>query len=545
MIIPPHRAATQDRTHAQRGRAKHRIDSTVRPRQTTRVALPLPEPPPEAAELPIDILPPELAPVRELLPPDFRLPPEVLAAMVLPTVPLANATLTVWAYLLHPEFLNDLYDRHRGRCYEDLLTFPTIVALTRDALVLHKGSALPALQGADEQEAMPTCQEAYYTKLRRIPPELSEAFLAEATARLVPLLLPASLRAASLPASVGELEVICLDGKQIKRAAKRLKPARGRPGKLIGGKVLVAYLPRTGLAVAMAAERDGEANDIRLMPRAVPLARARTAGPRLWVADRQFCDLNQPALLSEGGDHFLLRRPLKLGFMADPQRPARESTDARGLRVIERWGWVGAVNQGRRRRYVRQIHLVRPGAEDVYLVTDLLDEARYPAADLLEVYLKRWEIERVFQKIVEVFHLEHLIGSSPEATIFQASFCLVLYNLLQVMRAYMAAGQAELAADEVSMEKLFDDVAKELTALVVLFPSATVAGWFGGEWSSEEVARRLVQLLGGAWKERYRKAINKKPRPKVKEAKCSGAHTSVQKLLDAERKKRRESKGGP
>ena len=91
-------------------------------------------------------------------------------------------------------------------------------------------------------------------------------------------------------------------------------------------------------------------------------------------------------------------------------------------------------------------------------MTDLLDEARYPAADLLEVYLKRWEIERVFQKIVEVFHLEHLIGSTPEATIFQASFCLVLYNLLQVMRGFMAAGQAGLAADEVSMEKLFADV---------------------------------------------------------------------------------------
>jgi hypothetical protein len=235
----------------------------------------------------------------------------------------------------------------------------------------------------------------------------------------------------------------------------------------------------------------------------------------------------------------------KLGFAADPDRPARESLDARGLRVIEQWGWIGAVRQGKRRRYVRQVHLSRPGGEDVYLVTDLLDETRYPAADLLEAYLKRWEIERVFQKIVEVFHLEHLIGSTPEATIFQASFCLVLYDLLEVMRRFMAAGQAGLAADEVSMEKLFDDVAKELTALVVLFPSATIAGWFAGEWSREEVTRRLSRLLGGAWKERYRKAINKKRRPKVKKAKRSGAHTSVQKLRDAKRQKRHESKGDP
>ena len=545
MVIPPRTAAAPERIDTHRGRARRRIGATARTRRTTRIALPLPEPPPKAADLPVDILPPELALVRKLLPPDFQLPPEVLAAMVLPTVPLANATLTLWSYLLHPQFLDDFYAGHRGRCYEDLLTFPALVALTRDALVLHKGSALPALERAGERGEMPTCQEAYYAKLRRIPPALSEAFLGEATARLTPLRLPSSPRADALPASVDEFEVICLDGKQIKRVAKRLKPARGRPGKLIGGKVLVAYLPRTGLAVAMAAEPDGEANDIRLMPRAVPLARERTAGPRLWVADRQFCDLNQPALLSEGADHFLLRRSLKLGFAADPDRPARESTDARGLRVVEQWGWIGAVSQGQRRRYVRQIHLVRPGAEDVSLVTDLLDDARYPAADLLEVYLRRWEIERVFQKIVEVFHLEHLIGSSPEATIFQAAFCLVLYNLLQVMRGYMAAGQAELAADEVSMEKLFDDVAKELTALVVLFPSATIADWFAGEWSPEDVARRLGQLLGGAWKERYRKAINQEPRPKVKKAKCSGAHTSVQKLLDADRKKRRESKGVP
>ena len=176
--------------------------------------------------------------------------------------------------MLHPEFLDDFYARHRGRCYEDLLTFPTIVALTRDALVLHKGSALPALERADERGDLPTCQEAFYGKLRRIPPELSEAFLGEATARLArsaarrrPAPRPCPRRWTSSRSSAST-------ASRSSGVAKRLKPARGRPGKLIGGKILVAYLPRTGLAVAMAAERDGEANDIRLMPRAVP------AGPR-------------------------------------------------------------------------------------------------------------------------------------------------------------------------------------------------------------------------------------------------------------------------
>src|SRR5262249_19244814 len=157
----------------------------------------------------------------------------------------------------------------------------------------------------------------------------------------------------------------------------------------------------------------------------------------------------------------------------------------------------------KRRRYVRQIHLIRPGQDDVYLLTDLLDENAYPADDLLLVYLKRWDIERVFQKITEVFGLQQLIGCSPEATIFQASFCMVLYNLLQLMCAFMAASQKDLLAEAVSIEKLFEDVHRQLTTLVVLFPSAMIAGWYTVVWSPEEVSRRLQILIGASWTPRY------------------------------------------
>ena len=68
--------------------------------------------------------------------------------------------------------------------------------------------------------------------------------------------------------------------------------ARGQPGKLYGGKILAASLPLEGLVVALAADPDGEANDIRLVPCALPLVRAAVTGPRLWVADRQFCNLD-------------------------------------------------------------------------------------------------------------------------------------------------------------------------------------------------------------------------------------------------------------
>lgn len=532
MIIPPIKPASRRRGAP----ARHRSRAGRRP----RVPVPIPVEPESTPTVPASILPPALQALLEAMPPEAHLPLELLAPLVVERTPLANATLSLWAYLLKPAALGAIFDRHRGRSFEDTLHFDTFIELIRDALVLHNGSGRQSFQRAREQGELPTREEAVYGKLRRVPLSLSAGFF-EDVSELIRPLLPTGHAIGKIPASLAGMTVVVLDGKQIKDVAKRLEVVRGRAGKVIGGKILVAYLPEEGLAVAMAADPDGEANDIRLMPEVVPRARARIAGIRLWVADRQFCDLDQPAILTEQGDHFLIRRTLRTGFHADPGRPARTAVDARGRTVVEQWGWLGAARD-KRRRYVRQIHLIRPGEEEVMLVTDLLDESAYPAEDLLAVYLQRWGIERVYQQITEVFNLKRLIGSTAEGSVFQAAFCLVLYNMLQVIRAYVAAGQAELAPEMVSVEQIFVDVQKELTALTELFAPRTIAGWYAEELSREELVARLGGLLGGAWTPRYRKAVNKGPRPKVKKAKCSGAHTSVHKVLEEERLKR-EKKG--
>src|SRR5271156_2950802 len=54
-------------------------------------------------------MPPELAALLKNVEVS-KVPPEILAAMVLPAVPLANAVLTIFAYLLQSKFLDDLFD---------------------------------------------------------------------------------------------------------------------------------------------------------------------------------------------------------------------------------------------------------------------------------------------------------------------------------------------------------------------------------------------------------------------------------------------------
>src|SRR5215831_316039 len=335
-----------------------------------------------------------------ILPPPSPAPRLPFALEALARLPLAEAFYTLWAYLATDDTLDELFAQHRGRCYQDLLRFPELVAVLADALTRYRGSGRRAITDALQRQQLSTQARAVYGKLARLPLPLAEAFLAALTARLRPL-FPAGLYRTALPESLAGLAVVVLDGKKIKGAAKRLLATRGRPGKLYGGKLLAASLPAEGLVVALAADPDGEANDIRLVPRALPLARAAVAGPRLWVADRQFCDLDQPDRFTEEGDHYLIRHSKGTNFHPDPTRPPRTGTDAHGRTYREEWGWLGAAKQGARRRYVRRITLERPGEEAVALLTDLLDDGLWPATDLLAVYLARWQIENVFQAITE------------------------------------------------------------------------------------------------------------------------------------------------
>lgn len=461
-------------------------------------------------------------------------PLDAYARETLQRLPLADATLSLWAYVLQPTFLAQVFAEHRGRSFEETLTFAQFVDLIGDALGEHKGSGRQSFTRAQEQGTLETSSEAVYGKLRRVPLSLSLGFFLEGTARLRAV-LPSHELAAELPASLAELTVVVGDGKTLKRVAKRLLPARGAAGKVYGGKLLVAFLPRQGVAVAMAADPDGERNECRLVPQVVAQTRQVVSGPRWWVFDRQFCDLVQTARCSEEGDHFLIRYHTKVRFCPAPTPSAVVTQDAQGRRIVEDWGWLGAESNPQR-RFVRRLILTRPGEEPIILVTDLLDAVGYPAADLLTIYLARWGIEQVFQQITEVFALRRLIGSTPQATVFQAAFCLLLYNMVQVLRGYIALAQPQPGlADAVSAEQLFYDVQRELTAVRVLVPPSMVVAAYTEELSREELCQRLHDLLDSLWTARWRKAVNTKPRPKVATAKRSGAHTSMHRLLHAAR----------
>ena len=136
-----------------------------------------------------------------------------------------------------------------------------------------------------------------------------------------------------------------------------------------------------------------------------------------WCWTRLYCNLSFPQQVLKAGGHFLIRYCTNTTFVPDPARPARESRDAKGHRIVQEWGWLGKVEKaGRVRVPVSRITKHLRDGKEIGVVTDLLDEVKYPAEAMLTTYQSRLRgIETVFHQITDVFSLRHLIGTMPKA----------------------------------------------------------------------------------------------------------------------------------
>jgi hypothetical protein len=445
--------------------------------------------------------------------------------------PLAACVLEVSDYLFDGGLVASVWECNRGRCYEDVLGFEDFLRLTRDALLRHGGSAHALFVELERSGKRPVDESNFYRKLSRTPPAVSRALLREGAAKLAGLMpeVPGGAGAGAVPACFGGFEVVAADGKKIKDAAKRLMPARGLSGKLLGAAALVALDVRRGLAVAMSDCLDGMANEVPLVPALMDQLRERVypGRPVLTVWDRQFDDPRTLRRLGEReGDAFVVR--LKQSHMRFEPESCVRSLDARGRAVLDE---VGVAGRGKDTLRVRRVTLSRAaeGEADVVLLSSLLDRDAFPAADLLALYRLRWGIEQVFQQVTETFALEHLIGCSPKAALFQLAYCLLLYDLVQLVKAYVA-GDGRVLAAAVSGYYLFQDIRRELLA----WAYHTDGAWPRHRRDVAQMRRRLRELLAGSWDPRaYAKASDKKPRKKKPPPRrLHGGYSSVQRVLD-------------
>jgi hypothetical protein len=462
---------------------------------------------------------------------------DVFSAAVLEKLPLADAVWRLLHVTLDDPWLDELWTRHRGRGYEQDLKFSTLAHLIAEALLEHGGSGHQAFERAQEGQMLPVSITSAYEKLGNLPLPVSQALLEDGTRRMQAV-LPERPAVDPLPDSWADHELFGADGKAIKHVKRLLKPLRGLQAGILGARASVGLNLRTGLAVALVGHLDGEAGEGALTEDLLPkLAAAAGPGrPSVVVLDRLYSNLRFPQKVLKAGGHFLIRYCGNTTFVPDAARPAQETRDARGRRIVQEWGWLGKAPKTR--LYVRRITLHLGDGPSLSVVTDLLDPTAYPAEDMLSTYQKRWGIETVFHQITDVFSLRHLIGTKPKAVLFQLSFCLLLYNVLQVVRGHLAWHQG-CAAEKISNEKLFYDVERQLVAVSELVEVEPLLGLLGVVPTAAELRERLRDGLRDAWSDRWWKAPSsgRGGHQKVK-TRVLGNHTSTYRVLQQAQKQK-------
>src|SRR4029077_1635171 len=160
---------------------------------------------------------------------------EIFSAAVLSKLPLADAVWRVLHFTFADSCLDDLWERKRGRCYEQVLKFSTLARLVTDALAQHSGSGRQAFERGREAEALPVSIGSAYEKLGNLPLALSEALLEGGTQRLHET-LPERPVVESFPLAAcweGH-ELFGADGEAIKHVNRLLQPLRGLQAGILG-----------------------------------------------------------------------------------------------------------------------------------------------------------------------------------------------------------------------------------------------------------------------------------------------------------------------
>jgi len=116
--------------------------------------------------------------------------------------------------------------------------------------------------------------------------------------------------------------------------------------------------------------------------------------------------------------------------------------------------WLGAHRADRAKHAVRLVQFRHNGALRRY-VTNVLDPAVLPMADLARLYARRWDIELAFNLVKTHLGLHLLWGSKPAVVLQQVWAVFTIAQVLQALRLEIA-GKAGVDPYEVSLPLLVE-----------------------------------------------------------------------------------------
>jgi hypothetical protein len=287
-------------------------------------------------------------------------------------------------------------------------------------------------------------QQALSLRLRSLP----EALFAGLWAELAPTLAArAAARTRPLPPVVERVRahyprVWAVDGSTLEELFKKVGLLRDEAGTVLGGTLEAVLDLATKLPVRLWLDPDPAANDLRFRERIQAILTPGT----LLVLDAGYWAFPFFDWLTEHGCGFVIRaRALRAETV---ERVLHESPHVRD-RVVR----LGKYRSNPCAHPVRLVEVRVGGSWRPYL-TNVLDPQALTAADVVDLYARRWKIEEAFLLTKRLLGLSYLWSGAWNAIALQVWATWVLYGVL-VDLSDAVAEELDEPLDALSLEMVY------------------------------------------------------------------------------------------
>jgi hypothetical protein len=322
-----------------------------------------------------------------------------------------------------------------------------------------------------------------------------------------------------------------IDGNHLEATQHRIAELRTTWAAPLPGKGLVILDQPTGLVSDILLTEDGQAQERSLLPDVLPLVRPKD----LWIADRNFCTLKFLRGIAVRGACFVIRQHgTVVGELLGQRRAQGRCPTGQVFEQKLRLGDGEGGSWVVRRITVQLDQPTTEGDTEIHILTNLpVNKAR--AAQVAELYRKRWTIEGRFLEVERTLECEIKTLAYPKAALFAFCVGLLVSNAVAILKAALRAAHGEEKASELSAYYMTGEIRETYEGMMVAIPADQWQVF--GSLSEQELAALLQELAAKMVLARYRKhARGPKKKPPPRRRYRNGEHVATSKVL-TERKR--------
>lgn len=286
-----------------------------------------------------------------------------------------------------------------------------------------------ALHGFWGHPPTPITDSAIYQRLARAAPTAFQ----ELFQRLTALLHERYAVVSDLPYAAFAADVIALDHSTLDAVMRKLKLLRGRPAgdpTLLPGRLATLFDVRRQLFRHVDFETDAQRNVKFQVER---LLQPLTPGTLL-LFDLGYFGFAWFDLLVEQGFHFISRLRAGTSWTLDHVLYTGGSSQ---LYLREAWIYLGKYKADRGAQPVRLVEVTYGGRTHRY-ITNVLDPTVLPAAHIVALYARRWDIEQAFNLLKTHLQLYLLWSGHQNVVLLQALATLIIAQVVLALRTELA-----------------------------------------------------------------------------------------------------------